>query len=89
MLALPVWGRAVDRFGARRVMSLAGYLMPVVPVLWLFSGSVSWLIGVQIYSGFIWAAFEIATVSFIFDITDAREARHRHGLLQHVQRRWP
>ena len=69
VLALPVWGRAVDRFGARRVMSLAGYLMPIVPVLWLFSGSVSWLIGVQIYSGFIWAAFEIATVGFIFDIT--------------------
>ncbi|OGW47701.1 MAG: hypothetical protein A2078_05825 [Nitrospirae bacterium GWC2_57_9] len=69
VLSLPVWGRAVDRFGARRVMSLAGYLMPLVPVLWLFSGKVSWLIGVQIYSGFIWAAFEIATVSFIFDVT--------------------
>ncbi len=69
VLALPVWGRAVDRFGARRVMSLAGYLMPLVPVLWLFSGRVSWLIGVQIYAGFIWAAFEIATVSFIFDVT--------------------
>jgi MFS family permease len=69
VLSLPVWGRAVDRFGARRVMSLAGYLMPVVPLLWLFSRTVPWLIGVQIYSGFIWAAFEIATVSFIFDVT--------------------
>ena len=69
VLSLPIWGRAVDRFGAKRVMTLAGYLMPVVPVLWLFSGKVSWLIAIQIYSGFIWAAFEIATVSFIFDIT--------------------
>ncbi len=69
VLSLPVWGRAVDRFGARRVMSLAGFLMPVVPVLWLFSEKVSWLIAVQIYSGFIWGGFEIATVGFIFDIT--------------------
>jgi MFS family permease len=69
VLSLPVWGRTVDRFGARRVMSLAGYLMPPVPVLWLFSDNVSWLIAVQIYSGFIWGGFEIATVSFIFDIT--------------------
>jgi MFS family permease len=69
VLSLPVWGKAVDRFGARRVMSLAGYLMPFVPVLWLFSRDVIWLIAIQIYSGFIWGGFEIATVSFIFDIT--------------------
>jgi MFS family permease len=69
VLSLPIWGRAVDRFGARRVMTLAGYLMPAVPLLWLFSGRVPWLIAVQVYSGFVWAAFEIATVSFIFDIT--------------------
>ncbi len=69
VLSLPVWGRAVDRFGARRVMSLAGFMMPLVPVLWLVSGSVTWLLAVQIYSGFIWGGFEIATVGFIFDIT--------------------
>ena len=69
VLSLPVWGKAVDRFGARRVMSLAGYLMPIIPVLWLFSRDVTWLIAIQIYSGFIWGGFEIATVSFIFDIT--------------------
>ncbi len=69
VLSLPVWGKTVDRFGARRVMSLAGYLMPLVPVLWVFSGSVSWLFAIQAYSGFIWAGFDMATVSFIFDIT--------------------
>ena len=78
----------MDRFGARRVMSLAGYLMPVVPVLWLVSGSVPWLIAIQIYSGFIWAAFEIATVSFIFDVTTPEKRVTGDGLLQHVQRFW-
>lgn len=69
VLSLPVWGKTVDRFGARRVMSLAGFLMPLVPVLWLFSENITWLIAIQIYSGFIWGGFEIAIVSFIFDIT--------------------
>lgn len=69
VLSLPVWGKTVDRFGARRVMSLSGYLMPVVPVLWLFSEDVYWLVAIQIYSGFIWGGFEVATVSFMFDIT--------------------
>lgn len=69
VLSLPIWGRAADRFGARRVLSLTGILMPVVPGLWLVSGNVYWLIAIQAYSGFIWAGFEIAAFSFIFDTT--------------------
>jgi MFS family permease len=69
VLCLPVWGRAADRFGARRVLSLTGTLMPLVPVLWLLSGEVVWLIAIQAYSGFIWGGFEIAAFSFIFDTT--------------------
>lgn len=69
VLSLPVWGRTADRFGARRVLTLSGFLMPVVPILWLFSDNVLWLLAIQVYGGFIWAGFEIATVSFIFDVT--------------------
>jgi len=69
MLSMPVWGHAADRFGARRVLSLTGFLMPVVPVLWLVSGEVAWLITIQAYAGFVWGGFEIASFSFIFDTT--------------------
>jgi len=69
MLSMPVWGHAADRFGARRVLSLTGFLMPLVPVLWLLSGEVAWLMTIQAYSGFIWGGFEIASFSFIFDTT--------------------
>ncbi|HSQ78860.1 MAG TPA: MFS transporter [Nitrospirota bacterium] len=69
VLSMPVWGRAADRFGARRVLTLAGFLMPPVPILWLVSNKVAWLIAIQIYSGFIWGGFEIAAISFIFDTT--------------------
>ena len=69
MLSMPVWGLAADRFGARRVLSLTGFLMPLVPVLWLLSGDVVWLMTIQAYAGFIWGGFEIASFSFIFDTT--------------------
>jgi MFS family permease len=72
VLSMPVWGRAADRFGARRVLSLTGFLMPVVPVLWLASGATAWLLVIQIYAGFIWGGFEIASFSFIFDTTSPR-----------------
>ena len=73
VLSIPVWGHAADRFGARRVLSLAGYLMPLVPVLWLLSGAVLWLIAIQVYSGFVWGGFEIASLSFIFNTTTAQK----------------
>jgi MFS family permease len=69
VLSIPVWGRAADRFGARRVLALTGMVMPIVPILWLFSDDYLWLIIIQAYSGFVWAGFEIATFSFVFDTT--------------------
>ena len=69
IFSIPVWGKAADRFGAKRVLSLTGFLMPLVPLLWLFSGDVLYLILIQFYSGFIWGGFEISSFNFIFDTT--------------------
>ncbi len=69
VFSIPVWGKAADRFGAKRVLSLTGFLMPLVPLLWLFSGDFLYLILIQFYSGFIWGGFEISSFSFIFDAT--------------------
>ena len=69
VFSLPVWGWVTDRFGSRRILKLTGFLMPLVPILWLASPDVSWLILTQAYSGFVWGGFEIATISFIFDTT--------------------
>jgi MFS family permease len=69
VLSIPVWGRTADRFGARRVLTLTGTMMPVVPILWLISDNYLWLIIIQAYSGFIWGGFEIAGFSFVFDTT--------------------
>ena len=66
---MPVWGKASDRFGRKKVLSLTGFLMPILPLLWLFSQNVFYLIIIQIYSGFIWAGFEISAFNFIFDTT--------------------
>jgi len=72
-LSMPVWGRASDQYGTRKVLSLAGVLMPAVPVLWLFSGNMYYLIMIQFLAGFIWAGFELSALNFIFDTTSARQ----------------
>jgi MFS family permease len=68
-LSMPVWGKASDRHGTRKILSLSGFLMPSVPLLWVFSGNVYYLVLIQIYSGFVWAGFELASFNFIFDTT--------------------
>jgi MFS family permease len=72
-LMMPVWGKACDRYGTRKVLALAGFLMPLVILLWTFSTNFWWLIFVQIYSGFAWAGFEIASFSFVFDTTTTQK----------------
>jgi len=68
-IAMPIWGRASDRFGTKKVLSLASFLMPLTPLLWIFSSNFWYLIAIQAYSGFVWAGFEISSFSFIFDNT--------------------
>jgi len=72
-LLMPIWGKASDRYGTRKVLSLAGLIMPLVPLLWLFSKKLWYLIIIQMYSGFVWAAFEIASFNMIFDTTSAQK----------------
>ncbi|MDP2749325.1 MAG: MFS transporter [Nanoarchaeota archaeon] len=68
-LMMPVWGKAVDRYGTKRVLALTGFILPLSPVLWLFSHETWYLLLIQCYSGFVWAGFEISSFNFIFDTT--------------------
>ncbi|UCG78303.1 MAG: MFS transporter, partial [Nitrospirota bacterium] len=73
LVMFPIWGRAADSFGSRRVLSLSGYLMPLVPIVWCLSASPYYIFFAQVYSGFIWGAFEISSFNFIFDTTSPQK----------------
>lgn len=68
-LLMPIWGKACDRYGTKKVLTLSGILMPLTPMLWIFSHNFWYLIAIQAYSGFVWAGFEISSFNFIFDTT--------------------
>jgi MFS family permease len=68
-LAMPVWGKASDRFGTKKILSLTGFLMPCVSFLWVISADFYYLIVIQMYAGFVWAGFELAAFNFVFDTT--------------------
>lgn len=74
--ALPLWGRASDRFGNKRVVVAASIGIAVLPLLWLISGHVAWAVFLQMWSGFCWSGFNQSVSNFLLDaVTPGKRAR--------------
>lgn len=69
IISLTFWGKMVDRAGSLKVLNDVTYLIPFVPVLWLFSTNVGYLCAVQMLSGTVWAAFDLCVQTFIYKAT--------------------
>lgn len=76
LLSMRYWGRFSDRFGNKTIFGITGFLIPLCPILWLFSRNMMYLVLVQIYSGFVWAGFNLSTGNYFFDaVTPQKRAR--------------
>lgn len=64
----PLWGKICDRFSSQKVFTLCAFIMPAVPILWVFSPSLVWIIFAQVFSGFAWSGWEISSANFIFEM---------------------
>jgi MFS family permease len=77
-LSMPLFGRFAHRYGARRLMIAGGLMLIPLPLFWLFSNSVPYLLCVQVVAGFAWAAFELSIILMSFDCIPAS---HRTSML--------
>jgi MFS family permease len=70
------WGALADRVGAKRILTLSGIGLLGVPLLLLGSNALWWIALVQIYDGFISAAYNIGATNYLFDaVTPPKRAR--------------
>lgn len=69
-LTMFVWGKFVDRLGARVVLLTAGLVIPLVPLLWAMTTDLRLLALAEILSGASWAAFGLSVSTYLFDATD-------------------
>jgi MFS family permease len=74
VMALPWAGRFATRVGAGRLLWVGGITIVPLSALWLVSHSMAFLIGLQIFGGMAWAAFELAMLLLFFE-TIPREQR--------------
>jgi MFS family permease len=66
------WGKRIDRAGSIKVLKITSLFVPFVPIGWALYGGLWWLAVMQIFSGFAWAGFQLASGVFIFDATPAQ-----------------
>lgn len=76
IIFLPFIGKISDKFGTVKVMKLSGFLIAFVPLLWIFTIYlvkfnsiilIFYLFIVELFSGFVWAAFNLSHSNFIYD----------------------
>jgi MFS family permease len=70
------WGSLSDRFGNKKILNVCGWGVGLVPILWLFSSHIIYLMVIQVFSGLVWSGFSLASANFIFDaVTPPKRAR--------------
>lgn len=69
IISLTFWGKQVDKLGSLQILGKVSHLIPFVPILWLFSGNFFYLCLAQLFSGTIWAAFDLCCQTFIYKST--------------------
>ncbi|MDA8168583.1 MAG: MFS transporter [Nitrospiraceae bacterium] len=70
------WGIHADRVGNMKVLKTTSRLVVLVPLFWLFNHNPVYLLAAQVFSGFVWAGFNLSASNFIYDAT-APEKRTR------------
>jgi MFS family permease len=79
---MPAWGKFSDKYGNLKIMRICGAAIPSIALLWLVSALflkfnplflVVYLTIVELFSGFVWAGFNLAAGNFIYDVADAQK----------------
>lgn len=68
VIFLYFWGKISDKYGNRIVINVCGFLVALVPILWMLSTSKVYLLLVpSLVAGLSWGGFSLASSNFIYD----------------------
>jgi MFS family permease len=67
LFALQAWGHFGDRFGNKALLSITGFTVPFLPMLYLVSTNLGFLLAVNFLGGVIWAGLGLGLQNYVFD----------------------
>ncbi len=68
-IVLNKWGKNIDQKGSRWMLGISGLLVPIVPIFWIFFKQSVILFIIELFSGAVWAAYNLSTSNFVLDST--------------------
>ncbi|HSN03952.1 MAG TPA: MFS transporter [Nitrospira sp.] len=66
-ITLPGWGRFSDRFGNKALLTFTGFLVSLLPMLYLVSSAWFFLITLNFFGGVVWAGLSLGLNNYVFD----------------------
>jgi MFS family permease len=76
-------GRLSDRWGARKLMLVMGFIIPVMPICWFIINAAWMAIPINIAAGVVWAGFGLANFNLLLEISPA-EQRVRYTAIYQI-----
>ncbi|MBI2559987.1 MAG: MFS transporter [Planctomycetes bacterium] len=67
LLTKTFWGRRADRFGNLSVLRICASIIPILPLVWIFSQNVYYLFIIEVASGIVWGGFNLCSLNFVYD----------------------
>jgi MFS family permease len=67
LLTLRAWGQFGDRFGNKALLSITGFTVPILPMLYLVSTNIGFLLAVNFLGGVVWAGLSLGLQNYVFD----------------------
>jgi MFS family permease len=77
-----LWGRLTDRRGPEWVVLVAGWSIPLIPVLYALVPNPWLLLPVEALSGFAWAGYGLANFNLLLDLTPVEQRTRYIALYQ-------
>jgi MFS family permease len=79
-ITMGFWGKIIDKRGSKFVLRISGFLIPFSPLLLILGIYIPdpnirfiYILIEEMFSGAVWAAFNLSTSSFLFDATEKQE----------------
>jgi MFS family permease len=71
------FGVLADKWGPRKLTLVSGFLVPILPLMWLFIRSPWGVVPINILSGIFWAGYNLATFNLLLEVSpDEQRARY-------------
>lgn len=67
LITLQAWGQFGDRFGNKALLSITGFTVPFLPMLYLLSTNLGVLVVINFLGGVIWAGLALGLQNYVFD----------------------